>query len=198
MYRVQHKKQPPKKNSISRKPCNLNSWNLHHIILRRLPYFLKISFISPTWNRSYSCLNWKRTILQLLTQRHWRRTGLAEIAKSLSGRKSGHRIRLISTLLTIMCGVRCLTSINAMYRSQRTFRSWRPSWRRSDLTCHKAQLMKQYYHFAKCFWHALKQLVDILNMLCKLMFVTLTFFPLQLRHLLFRVITGWLELLFTE
>ena len=58
-----------------------------------------------------------------LTQRHWRRTGLAEIAKSLSGRKSGHRIRLISALLAIMCGVRCLTSINAMYRSKRTFRS---------------------------------------------------------------------------
>ena len=39
-----------------------------------------------------------------LTQRHWRRTGLAEIAQSLSARKSGHRIHLISTLLTIMCG----------------------------------------------------------------------------------------------
>ena len=38
--------------------------------------------------------------MQLLTQRHWRRTALAEIAQSLSGRKSGHRIRLISTLLT--------------------------------------------------------------------------------------------------
>ena len=58
-----------------------------------------------------------------LTQRHWRRTGLAEIAQSLSGRKSDHRIHLISTLLTIMCGVRCLTSINVMYRSQRTFQS---------------------------------------------------------------------------
>ena len=53
--------------------------------------------------------------------------------------------------------------------------------------------------FAKGFMHALKQLVDISNMLCKLMFVTLTFpFALQLRRLLFRVITGWLELLFTE
>jgi len=92
-----------------------------------------------------------------------------------------------------------MTSINAIYRSQRTFQSWRPSWRRSGLTCHKGQLMKQYCHFAKGFRHALKQLVDISNMLCKLMFVTLTFpFPLQLRHLLFRVITGWLELLFTE
>ena len=51
--------------------------------------------------------------------------------------------------------------------------------------------MKQYYcHFAKGFRHALKQLVDISNMLCKLMFVTLTFaFALQLRHLFFRVIT---------
>jgi len=39
--------------------------------------------------------------LQLLTHRHWRRTGLAESAHSLSGRKSGHRIRLISTLLAI-------------------------------------------------------------------------------------------------
>ena len=37
-------------------------------------------------------------------QRHWRRTGLAEIAQSLSGRKSGHRIRLISTLLSIVWG----------------------------------------------------------------------------------------------
>jgi len=90
------------------------------------------------------------------------------------------------------CGVRCLTSINAMYRSQRTFPSWRPSWRRSGLTCHDAQLMKQYCDFAKGFRHALKHLVDILNMLCKLMFVTLASpFPLQLRHLLFRVITGW-------
>jgi len=45
--------------------------------------------------------------------------------------------------------------------------------------------------FAKGFRHALKQLVDISNMLCKLMFVTLTVpFALQLRHLLFRVITG--------
>jgi len=141
----------------------------------------------------------KKDNLQLLTQRHWRRTGLAKIAQSLSGRKSGHRICLISTLLTIMCGVRCLTSINAVYRSQWTFRSWRPSWRRSGLTCHKAQLMKQYSHFAKGFRHALKQLVVILNMLCKLMFVTLTFpFPFQLRHLLFRVITGWLELFITE
>ena len=128
-----------------------------------------------------------------LTQRHWRRTGLGEIAQS------GHRIRLISTLLTIMCGVRGLTSNNAMYRSQRTFRSWRPSWMRSGMTCHKAQLMKQHCHFAKGFRHALKQLVDISNMRCKTMFVTLTFpFALQLRHLLFRVITGWLELLITE
>ena len=33
------KKQPPKKNSISRKRCNLNSWNLHHIILRNSAVF---------------------------------------------------------------------------------------------------------------------------------------------------------------
>ena len=33
------KKQPPKKNSIYRKPCNLNSWNSHHIILRNTTVF---------------------------------------------------------------------------------------------------------------------------------------------------------------
>ena len=38
-YRVRHKKTTPKKNSISRKPCNLNSWNLHHIILRNTTVF---------------------------------------------------------------------------------------------------------------------------------------------------------------
>jgi len=198
---VRHNKTTPKKNSIYRKPCNLNSWNLHHIILRNTTAFSENFFhiIHMKQKLQLSELKKDNFATGRLTQRHWRINGLAEIAQSLSGRKSGHRIRLISTLLTIMCGVRCLTCINAMYRSQRTFRSWRLSWRRCALTCHKAQLMKQYCHFAKGFRHELKQLVDISNMLCKVMFVTLTFpFALQLRHLLFRVITGWLELLFTE
>jgi len=33
------KKQPPKKNSISWKPCNSNYWNLHHVILRNTTIF---------------------------------------------------------------------------------------------------------------------------------------------------------------
>jgi len=39
IYRVRHKKQPPKKNSISRKSYNLNSWTLHHTILRNITVF---------------------------------------------------------------------------------------------------------------------------------------------------------------
>ena len=151
IYRVRHKKQPPKKNSISQKPCNLNSWNLHHIILRNTTVFSEKFFhiIHMKQKLQLSELKKDNFATGRRTQHHWRRTGLAEIAQSLSGRKSSHRIRLISTLLTIICGVWCLTSINAMYQSQRTFRSWRPSWRRSGLTCHKAQLMKQYSHSQK-------------------------------------------------
>jgi len=92
------KKQPPKKNSISRKPCNLNSWNLHHIILRNTTVFSENFFHIIHMKQKLQLSELKKEILQLLTQCHWRRTGLAEIAQSLSGRKSGHRIRLISTL----------------------------------------------------------------------------------------------------
>ena len=66
VYRVWHKKQPPKKNSISRKPCNLNSWNLHHIILRNTTVFSEkfLSYhpheteVTAVWTEKGQFCNW--------------------------------------------------------------------------------------------------------------------------------------------
>jgi len=193
------KKQPPKKKSISRKPCNLNSWNLHHIILRNTTEFSENFFHIIHMKQKLQLSELKKdnfaTAHTSSLAQYWLSRNSPKFIRKEEWPPNSHDLNP----LDYHGGVRCLTSVNAMYWSQRTFRSWRPSWRRSGLTCHKAQLMTQYCHFAKGFRHALKQLVDILNMLCKLMFVTLTFpFHLQLRHLVFRVIPGWLELLFTE
>jgi len=116
---------------------------------------------------------------------------LVEIARSSSGKTSGHRIRLIKTPLTNMCGLRCSRGITVTRRSQQTLRSWRPSWRVSGLTCPTDQLTVQYCHlFSKGFRYALKQLVNISNTLCKLVLVEATFhFNLRFEQLLFRLIS---------
>ena len=50
--------------------------------------------------------------------------------------------------------------------------------------------MMQYCHLVKGFRHALKQLVDISNMLCKLVLVEVAFrFNLRLKQLLFQLIS---------
>ena len=81
--------------------------------------------------------------------------------------------------------------ITVTRRSQQTLRScWRPFWRLSGVSCSKDQLMMQYCHLVKGFRHALKQLVDISNMLCKLVLVEVAFrFNLRLKQLLFQLIS---------
>ena len=77
------KKQPPKKNSISRKPCNLNSLNLHYIILRNTTVFSENFFYTIHMKQKLQLSELKKDNFATgrLTQHHWRRTGLAEIAR---------------------------------------------------------------------------------------------------------------------
>ena len=134
------------------------------------------NFIHMVVNKSYSCLEWKVRFYNwtLVITMPTIRITISLMVPPINKFTQVYLHTYFREEYDYHVWVRYSRCANVTHQSRPTLRSFRTFWKRSGLTCLKAQLMQQYNRSAKDSRHAKKQLVNISIMLSELMLLAST------------------------